>query len=394
MADQLTESLPHRGKERLRTYGGNVVLLLLATVLCVIAAEAFLRLFPGLLPIWLHQRFSTQKGIAHPYIGHLHTPHDTGVIAERDFTAVHHTDGHGFRNSWPWPIQAEIVTLGDSLTFGYGVGDAEAWPALLAQALPQQRVVNLGLIGASPEQYVRVYETFGHPLCPKLVVIGLYMGNDFSDAEIFHQWMHAGAPGNYLVWRDLDKDGPVKGFLRRHSYLTHLLLHARTVYRAWRVSEPRRLVLGPHTEVQLQPSALTTLTRDTTPTRPAFQLVVQALTRLHTLATAQGTQVLVVFLPTKEQVYLPVLEESVRDPSAPLRAVLEAQRIPYFDLLPAFRHHAQAHEMLFFEVDSHPNRQGYRLIAQEVLAHLRHTEVGDGSHGIGVPVMRACGKAG
>lgn len=372
MADQLTESLPQRGKERSRRHIGNVVLLLLTTVLCVIAAEVFFHLFPATLPVEVRRRLSTQKGIAHAYIGHLHTPHHTGVIAGRNFKAIHHTDGHGFRNPWPWPAQVEIVSLGDSLTFGYGVDDANAWPAILAQALSPLRVINLGLIGASPEQYVRVYETFGHPLRPQLVVVGLYMGNDFSDAKFFHRWVQAGAPGNYLLWRGFYNYGAIAGFLRQHSYLVQLLLHARTVYESWAISEPRRLVLGANAQVQLQPSLMTNLVRNTAPDQPAFQLVVQALTRLQTLATAQGTQVLVVFLPTKEQVYLPLLGESVGNPSAPLQAVLEAEEIPYFDLLPAFRHQAETRQQLFFAADSHPNQQGYRLIAQELLAHLRH----------------------
>jgi lysophospholipase L1-like esterase len=361
-----------------------MVLLLFTTVLCVIAAEAFFHLFPATLPMEVRQQLSTQQGIAHAYIGHLHTPHHMGVIAGRDFKAIHHTDGHGFRNPWPWPAQTEIVTLGDSLTFGYGVDDAKAWPAILAQTLSPLRVINLGLIGASPEQYVRAYEIFGHPLGPKLVVVGLYVGNDFSDAELFHRWVHAGAPGNYLVWRSFDKDGAIEGFLRRHSYLLHLLLRARAVYRSWAVSEPRQLVLGADVQVQLQPSRMTTLIRNAASDQPAFQLVVQALTRLYALATAQGTQVLVIFQPTKEQVYLPLLGESIRDPSAPLRAVLAAQGISYFDLLPAFRHHAEARQQLFFAADSHPNQQGYQLIAQEVFAHLKHNAAAYGLNSIGI----------
>ena len=384
MAIRLKESLPKWGKERLRRHGVNIAVFLLTTVLCVIAAEAFFHLYPAILPMEVRQQLSTQQGIAHSYIGHLHTPHQTGVIAGRDFKAIHHTDGHGFRNPWPWPAQAEIVTLGDSLTFGYGVDDAQAWPAILAQKLSPLRVINLGLIGASPQQYVRVYETFGHPLRPKLVVVGLYVGNDFSDAKLFHRWVHAGAPGNYLVWRSFDKDGAIEGFLRRHSYLVHLLLRARAVYRSWAVSEPRQLVLGANVRMQLQPSRMTPLIGNAAPDQPAFQLVVQALSRLHTLATAQGTQVLVVFQPTKEQVYLPLLGESVRDPSAPLRAVLEAQGIPYFDLLPAFWRHAEGREQLFFAADSHPNQQGYQLIAQEVFAHLRHKAAAYGLNNIGI----------
>jgi lysophospholipase L1-like esterase len=330
-----------------------------------------LHLFPQLLPKVIRQH-SSPRVVFHPYIGHLHTPNYTGVLTGSDFQATFHTDGHGFRGPWPWPEQVEILTLGDSLTFGYGVEDEEAWPALLAQAFPRLRVLNLGLIGASPEQYVRIYETFGPLLRPKLVVVGFFADNDFSDTIFFHQWVQAGSHGNYLDWRDFDRHGPVKGFLQRHSSLVHLLLLARDVYNHRRVSEPRLLTLGSNTQLQLQPSAFLARTRGATPDQPAFQQVVQALTRLQALTTAQGTQLLIVFQPSKERVYMPFLGESLPDPSAPLRAVLEAQGIPTLEVFPAFQLHATTGAQLFFTADSHPNRQGYRLIAQEVLTYLTH----------------------
>jgi hypothetical protein len=246
-------------------------------------------------------------------------------------------------------------------------------------------VLNLGLIGASPEQYVRVYETFGLPLRPKLVVVGFLAENDFSDNVLFHQWVQAGAHENYLVWRDFDRHGPVKSFLLRHSYLVALVRQVRDVYRSWRVSEPRLLALGPTARVQLRPSVFRAWTENVTPEQPAFQSVVQSLTRLHTLATAQGAQILIVLQPAKEQVYLPVLGEAIPDPSAPFRAALAAHGIPFIDLFPAFWHHAAVREALFFEMDGHPNRQGYRLIAQEVATYLTHHAAAYGLHGSPAP---------
>jgi lysophospholipase L1-like esterase len=370
MVDQMTESrAPHRTR-RVRPDLGSLLVLLLTTVLCVLAAEGVFRLFPATLPSEVHQRLARKRGIAHSYIGYLQTPNATGVIVGRDFQGTFHTDGHGFRNSWPWPDHADIVTLGDSVTFGYGVEDGEAWPALLAQAFPQLHVINLGLIGASPEQYVRVYETFGLPLRPKLVVVGFLASNDFLDNMLFHQWVQAGAHGNYLVWRDFDRHGPVKSFLLRHSYLIALLLQTRDVYQSWWGSEPRLLALGPTARVQLRPSVFRAWAQNATPENRGFQAVVRALARLHALTTAQGAQILIVLQPAKEQVYLPMLGEAVPDLSTPFRAALAAHGLPSIDLFPAFWHHAAAREALFFETDSHPNRQGYRLIAQEIAAYL------------------------
>ncbi len=368
----------------LRSVLRNLLLSLCSIVFALVVAEVVLRFLPYLFPAATQQyRLQTdpeQMGVSHPYIGHLHTPNKALVIPSRDFQVVHHTDGYGFRNSWPWPETADIVVVGDSLTFGYGVEDEEAWPAILAQELRPLRVVNLGLIGASPEQYVRVYETFGAPLQPKLLVVGLFPGNDFWDAGLFAHWRDAGGKGNYMVWRDYGRarshgGGSVqhrlKTMLQQYTMLYHVVYQARDIYRGWRLQEPRRLRLKDGGQLQLWPSRLASLTRGAQPDQPEFQFVFQALTRLKALAAEHGMQVLLVIQPNKEHIYLPRLGETASDPADALRMAIEQLGMDYVDTTATFQQRAQAGEQLFFEIDGHPNRQGYRLIAHDVLAYLK-----------------------
>jgi lysophospholipase L1-like esterase len=357
----------------------GLFLLLSSTVLCLFLGEGFLRLFPGLLPREIRQGLEANPhnmGVGHSYVGYLHTPGSTGVIKGRSFAATYHTDGHGFRNAWPWPEEADIVVVGDSFVFGYGVEDDEAWPAILAQALPQARLLNLGLIGASPEQYRRVYETFGMQMRPKVLLVGMLMANDFWDAEMFDRWLARGGQGNYMTWRNYDRyvftlQEPIEGLKnlgRRYSYLYNLVQHA---YKMFRSGTPYVLPFADGKQVQLWPSRLDETAAMAQPHRSQFHLVLESLTRLQALATGCGTHVLVIFQPGKEEVYLPFVEESTPDPGAPLRAALGSRGIDFLDLTPAFRQQAQAGQRLFFEIDGHPNRAGYRLIASEVLKHLK-----------------------
>ena len=64
------------------------------------------------------------------------------------------------------------------------------------------------------------------------------------------------------------------------------------------------------------------------------------------------------------------LENSIKS-GKPLRVKLGELGIRYIDLLPDFRTRAAKGEVLFFEVDGHPNARGYALIAELVLAHLK-----------------------
>jgi hypothetical protein len=99
--------------------------------------------------------------------------------------------------------------------------------------------------------------------------------------------------------------------------------------------------------------------------------VLQTLENLQALATQRQTHCLVLFFPSKEEVYLPVLGEAAADLAAPFLPELDERGIAYRDLGPHFRRRAAAGETLFSEADSHPNARGYALIAEVVLAHLQ-----------------------
>jgi lysophospholipase L1-like esterase len=361
-------------------------------VFSVALTEGVLRLFPGLLPVEVQQLAEdgpSNQGVSHPYIGHLQTPNKTFILSRIDFSATHHVDGHGFRNTWPWPERAEIVAVGDSLTFGQAVDDEHAWPAILARSLPKIGVINLGLMGAGPQQYLRVYETFGMKLQPKVLLVGFFARNDFWDDAMFDRWLRSGVGGNYMVWRNFGRPrrvsfslqrplGSIMDVLRwnhalfsRSSYLYTLLLHVRGAVQKWRPAEVRIFEFPDGGRMELFPGDLVSKTADAQPERREFQLTLQALQRIHSIARANGTHVLVIFQPSKEEVYMPLLEDRVPDPAAPLRAALDKIGIRYLDLAPVFRRRAEAREKLFFEVDGHPNVRGYALIAEFVLSYLK-----------------------
>lgn len=357
----------------------NLVLLGASLAFAGLLCEGMLRLFPGLLPEAAQLRIHWDELIAqgtvsraHPTIGFLYPPHFTGEIGRRDFHFTYSTDEKGFRNPDPWPDTAEIVALGDSQTFGYGVGDGDSWPRLLDEWLPGVRVLNLGLIGGSPQQYQRIYETFGSAVHPKLVVFGLFPGNDLTDARMFERWLRAGAKGNYDVWRFLGGRGPRegrgwKGLLLR-SYLVAFLRETKNSFgtpfagRTFETADGSRL--------RLAPSILRGNASRALPGHPDFELAMDAVEATRARAESDGASFFVLLIPTKEEVYLPMLGEEVPDALTPFARELARRGISALDLTPAFRERAEAGEALFFEVDGHANARGYRLMAEVLRTHL------------------------
>jgi lysophospholipase L1-like esterase len=368
----------------------KLISVVIGISMMVAGTEAVLRLVPGVFDKATQQMLTStpsNSGVGHPYIGHLHRPSRSFEAAGKDFDAVHSVDPYGFRNRWPWPERVEIVAVGDSLTFSLGVGDEHAWPGIVQRAL-NKPLINLGLVGAGPQQYLRLYETFGAKLNPRLLLVGVYAQNDFWDAGLFDQWLREGVGDNYMVWRNFGRPlryslsfrHPIQtaeGLFRAHVYPIVRSSHLYNLVRAMRGGEVQEMApvksldLPDGGRMVLMPDDFLSKTSGAGPDAREFQLVRDALLQLHALATKQGARVLMVLQPSKEEVYMPLAGEALPDPTVALRGAFDAGGVEYLDLAPAFREHAERGERLFFEVDTHPNEQGYALIGELVTAYLK-----------------------
>ena len=101
--------------------------------------------------------------------------------AARDFDVAVEIDARGLRDAAPAPPGSRpIVALGDSLCFGWGVEEREAFPARLAE-LCGVPVENLGVSGYGPDQELLFLRRTGAALGARAVVVAV-CGNDVDDA--------------------------------------------------------------------------------------------------------------------------------------------------------------------------------------------------------------------
>lgn len=94
------------------------------------------------------------------------------------------TNARGFRNAREFPDAVpegttRIVVIGDSFTLGFGVGDADTWPARLERECPRVEVPNLAQSGYGIDQsqlhYARETRGLAHQ-----IAIGAFIADDFS----------------------------------------------------------------------------------------------------------------------------------------------------------------------------------------------------------------------
>lgn len=357
---------------RVRMLLANLALVAASILLVLGSAEVILRLFPNLMTEsallqvhWFRSGDPRALVVPDPYIGYLYPPHGEAAQGRGESLFRYTLDEHGFRNPSPWPDSADIVVLGDSWTFGYGVPDGEGWVALLSEELPRSRVINLGLIGSSPEQYARIFKRFGAALRPKLVVFGLFPGNDINDTRVFTRWLEDGQASTYAEWRYSGGDGSSwQQALRRRSYLWVLL--GDLVKNRHIAFSGKTIDLEAEGRLRLVPSLTARNASLARPDNPHFRHALSAIQRTRELARAAGADFVVVLYPTKEEIYLPVIGEPAPDAISPFVTALAEQGIPYIDLRPTMREHARAGERLYFTVDGHANDKGYRVIADAV----------------------------
>jgi lysophospholipase L1-like esterase len=374
----------------------NLALLVAAIAVGVLGLEAFLRLYPQLLPeearLRLHWSAVGEGGrdansqvmtVADPYLGFRYRPNFTGRLTHGDLDFTFTTDEKGFRNSSPLPDEADIVVLGDSMAFGYGVPDDATWSHQVAMQFPAYTVSNFGLIGGSPQQYLRILETEALALHPKLVLFMLFLGNDLNDARLFQEWLEAGTDVSYAEWRSAGGATTNWRSLRDLTSGSYLMAFQRAVRSALSSSMAgETITLGDGQRVQLVPAIYGNDAVMADPKHPVSQLVMTTIEEAQRLSQRHGSHFLVLLMPTKEEVYLPLVDKPAPAMIENFRPALEAQGIPYLDLTLYLRARTQDIGPVFYEVDGHPNVAGYEAIADAVVDYLNEHGA---AYGLGAP---------
>ena len=422
--------MPPQGPARLR--GGRSVrarLLLLAfgVVFALVAAELFLQAFPHALPAAFRERYPPHgieffdRGVLDrtpltamplPYGVEPYDGPPWADIVEMGFAAadaaamdraevprlVIPADADGLPNT-ARPVHPDIVLVGDSFTF-YA---AQREPPGLQRALEERLGVsclNLGMTGIGPDQELWLLENIGLPARPRVVVWLLFGGNDVLDA--------------YWCRLNLEQGIKTHGDLHKEKRAPRLLLPS--LIASWfqgdarhrRESEPLPPVqLGaPHDlQLWLVPDALRLLSVpiELFAANPGMLAVRDVLRRAKEQSAAAGAQLLVVFLPCKEEVYLPhlvpftdllyryaqvsslygiplaadaqqfvaALQRNHAVTESAITAACAAEGIAFWSTTPALTAAMQRGERIFYRADTHWRAEGQLAIAPGLIEQLR-----------------------
>jgi hypothetical protein len=325
------------------------------------------------------------------------------------------TDAEGFRNATVRE-KIEVAALGDSFTDAITSRAEEAWPARLEE-LTGRPVQNYGTSGFGPQQELYVLHDYALRHKPHWVVLAYFSGNDLYDAEAFDHWQHAvdRAGEEVAGWR-------LKRSFRRYETLylwttgcvaaqsisAHQSAEIAIGTEPLHVSTPqfdrglfRIPIAGDFMQFAFLPPYLQKIsaTRPEIESSAGWRLTQSTLRQMKTECELGGTNFLVMFVPTKAQVYWPLLERSFpsnqlqeavdyycRYNHMPLRveqisanrlalnAVMHdfcaRENIPMLDLTAAEAHEVELGRTVYFPDDTHWNAAGQDVAARELARFL------------------------
>jgi hypothetical protein len=319
-------------------------------------------------------------------------------------------DAWGYRNPRV-PDSAEIVTVGDSQTYGHGAPASGSWPSWLAR-ITGRDVYNLALGGYGPVDYRALVETRAPALSPKVIVVGLYFGNDLMDA-----WRSAYTMNHWAFLRDPNWDAgesvpaapgsfdqvagggsagrsPIhrlKLLLGEHSVLYRMaglafsdLIYGFLVERS-AGGDPDMVGVrdaGGDFITGLAPARrLRELDLDDPRIREGLRITLDSLDVIRRTCDEQGIDLVVLLIPTKISVFADYrtearpadlqavvrqLEDNERAARAEIEAWLDANGVVHVSALETLRGLIDEDRIYPRSEDGHPTSEGYRVLAELV----------------------------
>ncbi|TKJ42208.1 hypothetical protein CEE37_00590 [candidate division LCP-89 bacterium B3_LCP] len=376
---------------KLRKYALNSLLLIASLLICLLIGELILQAF--LNPV----DYLEPKLIADDVIRWRIEP----------FSAGH--DDWGYRNE-SVPDSVDIVTIGDSQTYGANVLKDNTWPVLLEKLL-QERVYNLGLGGYGPIQYFHLLKEKAFTLNPSTVVAGFYYGNDLQDAFLmaskYEYWNHLLSEEFYQdsIWSYPDLNVGRSAFLVE---IRKLLLNRSILYRLLRelltntIYATVKSLLGEADEITVlknpksgiktafaPPWQIQFIDQSVPAISEGLRISLQMFQEMNQLCIDKNIGFIVLLIPTKESVFThhllkrPELKHArtikyiISNEAAinsQVKNHFDVHHINFIDLLPVFQAAIDSTVIYPPSIDAHPNKLGHSIIADTLGKYLGYVE--------------------
>ncbi|MDH5413446.1 MAG: hypothetical protein OEW87_04855 [Flavobacteriaceae bacterium] len=313
-------------------------------------------------------------------------------------------DSWGFRNA-SIPDKVNILAIGDSQTYGVMAPANESWPSILAQ-LTNKEVYNLSLGGYGPVQYLHLLKTKAKILSPEIVVVAVYLGNDFIDSYRIvyrnNNWIDFRLKDNKFQQGSEDNqvfdnyDSSIRAWLAHNSVLYRMITNSviGDMVRLW---ETKKEVIQNNNDnffTKIKSSNINTgftpklrlsgLDLSNVEVQEGLRISLSALKQMNEYTKENKVKFLVAIIPTKESVYATLLKKSSEFNNPVYNKLIDNEsksteyiidflndnKINYIEPLYAMRNAVVSRAIYPAGYDGHPNGSGYEVIAKEIFKYI------------------------
>ncbi len=342
-------------------------IFLLSSLVSLVVAEFVLRAFT---PYPIHGLRANR--IEHQALGYVLDPE----FPESDASGFRNPDGMG---------EVDLVTLGDSHTYGFNVGRSDNWPSQLADAAGIT-VYNHGMGGYGVLQH---FWLFSQALDrnPSSIIVGLYLANDLADTclladtefwkiELSRRGLERitceikkrreGDAADIPAWRQTALGSAYHDLVGRQISV----LRAARRYFWFRDAGRSTPIWKRHLEGHVK-----TTDRGRTDIAAAYALVLEILDRMAQEASRRGVRFGVLLIPSKESVLFEASDPPIafedrvartvkqeREITRDIERELRARGIRTANAISLMREGAEG-PLYPAAPGGHPLRSGYRLYA-------------------------------
>jgi lysophospholipase L1-like esterase len=310
--------------------------------------------------------------VRNPRLSYFHKVNQVGWIDDGKAT-INSLGLRGAEPAIPKPAGVfRILAIGDSLTFGWGVNDAETFCALVEAGLNRDQrtqhveVVNGGVSGYTTRQERTLLSIFGPQLQPDLVLVGFYWNDLLMSTHAGRDRRESSdvrfktAVSEPLTRRELHMTGS-------GSWWDRILRCSRAAYVGGR-GVKRLAGLGewdrPYTSLEDELLA----GRTTEEIERRWATFESELQKIKKLAHEVGFRTGIVVLPSRQQVGSEYPHAQIQ---SKVREIADRLEMFVVDPLPNLSARRDEVESLFIPYDRHhPSALGHRLIADAILAEL------------------------
>lgn len=346
-------------------------------------------------------------------VGIIFTPNSEAVYEAADFGFRAKINSLGFRDrefSLQKTADFRVIAIGDSYTYGWGVGIEEAWPKVLEGDLNRDgldvEVADLGSPGASPVRYAEIAEKAIPILKPDLVVVGVLQGDDVeqlkpaqpsaaahdirrtTNANIVTRFVKRLYPNLLHALSDLREKGKTQLVTSEWEHEAQSILSQFNSEEMSRYQALDKAVRDAFESGRLNPPLIQSAIKhpdywmDTfDPHKPDVDIMINELTyqlaRIKKVANEHHAKVIVVSIPMGIYVNNEMFNRRLKygfqldrqmlvSDSQDREIELAAQRagLRFFKVTQAFRQNADAN--FFFKLDTHLNRSGHHFYADQL----------------------------